>query len=123
MRGVPVALGPLSFYQVNTEGANRLYGVAADFAAPGPEDTLLDLYCGAGTIGLSMAEHCGRLIGVEIVPEAVESARRNAAAMGVEHAEFFCADAGTAAQKLAADACCPISSFWTLPARAATSRL
>ena len=89
MRGVPVALGPLSFYQVNTEGANRLYGVAADFAAPGPEDTLLDLYCGAGTIGLSMAEHCGRLIGVEIVPEAVESARRNAAAMGVEHAEFF----------------------------------
>ena len=49
MRGVPVALGPLSFYQVNTEGANRLYGVAADFAAPGPKDTLLDLYCGAGT--------------------------------------------------------------------------
>lgn len=107
MRGVPVALGPLSFYQVNTEGANRLYGVAADFAAPGPEDTLLDLYCGAGTIGLSMAEHCGRLIGVEIVPEAVESARRNAAAMGVEHAEFFCADAGTAAQKLAADGLLP----------------
>ena len=107
MRGVPVALGPLSFYQVNTEGANRLYGVAADFAAPGPEDTLLDLYCGAGTIGLSMAEHCGRLIGVEIVPEAVESARRNAAAMGVEHVEFFCADAGTAAQKLAADGLLP----------------
>ena len=107
MRGVPVALGPVSFYQVNTKGANRLYGVAADFAAPGPEDTLLDLYCGAGTIGLSMAEHCGRLIGVEIVPEAVESARRNAAAMGVEHAEFFCADAGTAAQKLAADGLLP----------------
>lgn len=54
-----------------------------------------------------MAEHCGRLIGVEIVPEAVESARRNAAAMGVEHAEFFCADAGTAAQKLAADGLLP----------------
>ena len=67
MRGVPVALGPLSFSQVNTEGANRLYGVAADFAAHGPDDTLLDLYCGAGTIGLSMAEHCGRLIGVETV--------------------------------------------------------
>lgn len=105
--GVPVALGPLSFYQVNTEGANRLYGVAADFAAPGPDDTLLDLYCGAGTIGLSMANRCGRLIGVEIVPEAVESARRNAAVMGVEHAEFFCADAGTAAQKLAADGLLP----------------
>ena len=111
----PSRSGPLSFYQVNTKGANRPYGVAADFAAPGPEDTLLDLYCGAGTIGLSMAEHCGRLIGVEIVPEAVESARRNAAAMGVEHAECFCADAGTAAQKLAADGLLPISSFWTLP--------
>ena len=54
-----------------------------------------------------IAEHCGRLIGVEIVPEAVESARRNAAAMGVEHVEFFCADAGTAAQKLAADGLLP----------------
>ena len=103
MRGVPVALGPLSFYQVNTEGANRLYSVAADFAAPGPEDTLLDLYCGAGTIGLSMAADCRELIGVEIIPEAVESAKLNAAAMGAQNARFFCADAGKAAAKLASE--------------------
>lgn len=103
LRGVSVALDPLSFYQVNTAGADRLYGVAAALAALGPKDTLLDLYCGAGAIGLSMASRCKKLIGVEIVPEAVENARRAAAEMGVSHAEFLCADAGTAAEKLAAD--------------------
>lgn len=74
---------------------------------PAPRIRCWTFIAARGTIGLSMAEHCGRLIGVEIVPEAVESARRNAAAMGVEHAEFFCADAGTAAQKLAADGLLP----------------
>lgn len=105
--GVPVALDPLSFYQVNTAGAERLYGVAAALAAPGPSDTLLDLYCGAGAIGLSMAARCKRLIGVEIVPEAVENARRAAEEMGAAHAEFLCADAGTAAERLAADGLLP----------------
>ena len=100
MRGVPVALGPLSFYQVNTEGANRLYGVAADFAAPGLEDTLLDLYCGAGTIGLSMAKRVKQLIGVEIIPEAVENARVNALRNGVENARFLCGDAADTALAL-----------------------
>lgn len=107
MRKVAVALSPLSFYQVNTEGANRLYGVAAEYAQLQPEDTLLDLYCGAGTIGLSMADQCKRVIGVEIIPEAIESARQNAKKMGVTHAEFFCADAGAAAQKLAHDGLLP----------------
>ncbi len=96
-----------SFYQVNTEGADRLYGVAAALAAPGPSDTLLDLYCGAGAIGLSMAAQCKRLIGVEIVPEAAENARRAATEMGLSHAEFLCADAGAAAAKLAADGLLP----------------
>ncbi len=107
--GVPVALGPLSFYQVNTKGAEQLYAVAAQFAALEKEDTLLDLYCGAGTIGLSMMKqtNCARLVGVEIVPEAVESARRSAEEMGVENAEFLCADAGEAAQKLAAQGLSP----------------
>ena len=103
MSGVPVRLGPLSFYQVNTEGANLLYAEAARLADVRPSETLLDLYCGAGTIGLSMARSCKKLIGVEIIPEAVESARENAAAMGIAHAEFFCADAGAAARKLADD--------------------
>lgn len=101
--GVPVRLGPLSFYQVNTPAAEQLYGVARQFAQLQPGDTLLDLYCGMGTIGLSMAADCRELIGVEIIPEAVESAELNAAAMGAQNARFFCADAGKAAAKLASE--------------------
>ena len=103
---VPVRLGPLSFYQVNTLAAERLYGVAAQYAQLTPDDTLLDLYCGMGTIGLSMAEQCRELIGVEIVPEAIESAKANAARMGeavAAKSRFFCADAGQAATQLAAE--------------------
>ena len=104
--GVPVRLGPLSFYQVNTLAAERLYGVAAQYAQLAPDDTLLDLYCGMGTIGLSMADQCRELIGVEIVPEAIESAKANAARMGeavAAKSRFFCADAGQAATQLAAE--------------------
>lgn len=100
---VPVQLGPLSFYQVNTPGAEQLYSVAREFAELKPEDTLLDLYCGMGTIGLSMIKDCKELIGVEIIEEAVNSATKNAAAMGVKNARFFCADAGKAATQLAAE--------------------
>ena len=104
--GVPVRLGPLSFYQVNTLAAERLYGVAAQYAQLTSDDALLDLYCGMGTIGLSMADQCRELIGVEIVPEAIESAKANAARMGETTAaksRFFCADAGQAATQLAAE--------------------
>ena len=104
--GVPVRLGPLSFYQVNTLAAERLYGVAAQYAQLTPDDALLDLYCGMGTIGLSMADQCRELIGVEIVPEAIESAKANAARMGetvAAKSRFFCADAGQAATQLAAE--------------------
>ena len=104
--GVPVRLGPLSFYQVNTLAAERLYGIAAEYAQLEPSDVLLDLYCGMGTIGLSMADRCRELIGVEIVPEAIESAKANAARMGdaiAAKSRFFCADAGKAASQLAAE--------------------
>ena len=104
--GVPVRLGPLSFYQVNTLAAERLYGVAAECAQLEPDDVLLDLYCGMGTIGLSMAGHCRELIGVEIIPEAIDSAKANAARMGdavAAKSRFFCADAGEAAARLAAE--------------------
>ena len=104
--GVPVQLGPLSFYQVNTLAAEQLYGIAAENAQLTPDDLLLDLYCGMGTIGLSMADHCRELIGVEIVPEAIESAKANAARMGdaiAAKSRFFCADAGKAASQLAAE--------------------
>ena len=104
--GVPVQLGPLSFYQVNTLAAERLYGIAAQYAQLTPDDLLLDLYCGMGTIGLSMVDHCRELVGVEIVPEAIESAKANAARMGdavAAKSRFFCADAGHAATQLAAE--------------------
>ena len=98
--GVTVDISPAAFYQVNHSGAEKLYGVAADFAELSGGELLLDLYCGAGTIGLSMAEKAGKLIGVEIVPEAIENAKINAERMGVKNAEFICGDAGMAAAEL-----------------------
>ncbi len=98
--GLRFSLSPHSFYQVNRDQAERLYAVAADYAALTGEETLLDLYCGAGTIGLSMAGKAKRLIGVEIVEAAVKNARANAAANGVTNAEFFCGDAAEAAAML-----------------------
>ncbi len=98
--GVKVRISPLSFYQVNREQAQRLYAKAAEYAALKAETLLLDLYCGAGTIGLSMADKVGELIGVETVPQAVEDARLNAKENGITNAKFICADAGEAAQML-----------------------
>ena len=99
--GVKVRLSALSFYQVNHDMAERLYAKAAEFAGEGR--LLLDLYCGAGTIGLSMAHSFERLIGVEVVEAAVKDAEVNAAANGIEHAEFICADAFEAARRLERD--------------------
>ena len=100
--GLLIELSPLSFYQVNRAQAERLYGVAADFAGLTGRELLLDLYCGAGAIGLSMAGRAGRVVGVEVVPEAVENARRNAHRNGIRNAEFLCDAAGGAAKRLAA---------------------
>ncbi len=98
--GLNFRLSPLSFYQVNRTQAERLYRKAAEFAALTGSETLLDLYCGAGTIGLSMAGQTKKLIGVEIVPEAVENARQNALENGIDNAEFLCGDAAQAAAEL-----------------------
>ncbi len=77
--GLQIRLSPLSFYQVNREQTQRLYHKAAELCRLTGQETLLDfLYCGAGTIGLSMAHKVKKVIGVEIVPEAVENARENA---------------------------------------------
>ncbi len=97
--GRTVSLSPKAFYQVNTLAAEKIYKQAEEFARPDGK-ILLDLYCGAGTIGLSMAHKVKRLIGVEIVPDAVENARKNAAANGITNAEFICADAAAAAKEL-----------------------
>lgn len=99
--GVPVELGPLSFYQVNTPAAEQLYQAAGQAAALQPGETLLDLYCGMGTIGLALAGPDQPLVGIEVVAEAVDAARRSAAKMGRENARFLCADAGQAAAQLA----------------------
>ena len=84
-----------SFYQVNRDGAELLYGKAAELAALRGDELLMDLYCGTGTIGLSMSKNVGKLIGVEIVPAAVECAKENAERNGVRNAEFFCGDASS----------------------------
>lgn len=97
------ALSPAAFYQVNRAQAERLYGKALEYAGLAGTETVLELYCGAGTITLTMAPHARRVLGAEIVPEAVANARRNAADNGIANAEFFLGDAGEVAAKLAAE--------------------
>ena len=99
--GLTFRLSPLSFYQVNRAQAERLYSLAADAAALSGTETLLDLYCGTGTIGLSMAHRVRELVGVEVVPQAVEDAVRNATENGITNARFMAADAAKAAKQLA----------------------
>ena len=92
-----------SFYQVNREQAEVLYRRAVDYAGLTGAELVLDLYCGAGTITLTMADRAKKLIGAEIVPPAVKNARENARANGISNVEFFCGDASDIAVKLAAD--------------------
>ncbi len=99
--GVKVQLSPRSFYQVNRRGAELLYQKAAEFADLQGNEVLLDLYCGAGTIGLSMAHRVKRLVGVEVVAPAVENARQNARINGTQNAAFLCDDAAGAVRTLA----------------------
>lgn len=101
--GLQFRISPHAFYQVNRDQAQRLYQTAAQYASLTQGETLLDLYCGTGTIGLSMADRAKSLIGVEIVDAAVQDARENAARNGIGNAEFLCMDAAPAAQKLAAE--------------------
>lgn len=98
--GVKVRLSPLSFYQVNRDMAEKLYEKAMEYASPVGKN-ILDLYCGAGTIGLSMAKKAKSVIGVEIIPEAIEDAKHNAKANNIKNARFICSDATAAAQLLA----------------------
>lgn len=87
-------VGPAAFWQVNHDAAELLYRLAAERAGRG--DLLLDLYCGVGAVGLSMADRFSRLVGVEIVPDAVTAARLNAKENGIENAAFYCGDAADA---------------------------
>ena len=101
--GLIFRLSPRSFYQVNHHQAQRLYETAISQAGITKRDTVLDLYCGVGTITLALAEAAGKVIGVEVIPQAVEDAKDNARRNGIENAEFFCGDAGQAALQLEQD--------------------
>lgn len=105
--GVRITLSPLSFYQVNRDQAEVLYQTALSCASLSKDDLLLDLYCGAGTIGLAAASQVKEVIGVEIVPEAIENAKENAARNGISHASFYCADAKEAAKRFASSGIAP----------------
>lgn len=94
-------IAPGAFYQVNRDAAQLLYGLAAERTGLCGEGLLLDLYCGAGTIGLSMAERAGEVIGIEISADAVACAKENMSLNGVQNASFYCGDAATAEQLLA----------------------
>ncbi|MCD8143840.1 MAG: 23S rRNA (uracil(1939)-C(5))-methyltransferase RlmD [Oscillospiraceae bacterium] len=99
--GLTFRLSVPSFYQVNREQAEVLYGRALAFAELTGKETVVDLYCGVGTISLVMAKRAGKVIGAEIVPEAVADAGENARRNGLTNAEFICADAGQAVAELA----------------------
>ena len=93
-------LSALSFYQVNAVQAQRLYGKAAELARLTGRETVLDLYCGTGIIGLTMASKAKEIIGVEIIPEAIEDAKINAKINNINNARFICGDASFAAKEL-----------------------
>lgn len=88
--GLTFDLSPAAFFQVNPRQTEVLYQTALDFAELRPDDRLCDVYCGAGTISLMMARHCREVLGIEIVPQAIENAKENAARNGIANAAFRC---------------------------------
>ena len=86
---VKYQISPLSFYQVNPVQTERLYGTALEYAGLTGNEIVWDLYCGIGTISLFLAQKAKKVYGVEIVPQAIEDARRNAEINGIHNAEFF----------------------------------
>lgn len=98
--GLTFEVSPYSFFQVNPEQAEVLYNTALDFADLTGQETVIDAYCGTGTISLCLARKAKHVIGIEIVPDAIRDAKKNAAANGIAHAEFYAADAGRLMPKL-----------------------
>lgn len=101
LRGIKFDIAPQAFYQINPPQAEKLYGKALEYANLRGGELVFDLYCGAGTISLCLAQCADRVIGAEIVPQAIENAKLNAANNSIHNAEFICADAGKAAEELA----------------------
>ena len=105
--GLKFDISPLSFYQVNHDTAEMLYSKAKEYANLHGNETVLDLYCGTGTIGLTMAKEAKEIIGVEIIPQAIENALENAKKNGINNARFICGDASRAADMLKAEGISP----------------
>ena len=101
--GLTFRISVPSFFQVNREQCEVLYQKAVELSGLTGRETVLDLYCGIGTISLVMARQAGRVVGAEIVPAAVEDARANARRNGIDNAGFFCGDAAEAARRFAAE--------------------
>ncbi len=102
LSGLRFRLSPRSFFQVNPVQAERLYALAVDFAGLSGGELAVDLYCGAGAIGLLAAQKAKEVVGVEAVAAAVEDAERTAARNGISNARFLCADAAEASVRFAA---------------------
>ena len=98
--GLKLEMSHGAFFQTNTEMAERLYAVAAEFAGLTGSERVFDLFCGIGTIGMSMAPKAGEVWGLEIVPEAIADAERNARRNKVENAHFMAANARTGVRPL-----------------------
>ncbi|MBO4458637.1 MAG: 23S rRNA (uracil(1939)-C(5))-methyltransferase RlmD [Butyrivibrio sp.] len=93
LRGLKFEISPLSFFQVNPMQTEKLYGCAIDFAGLTGKETVWDLYCGIGTITLSMAGKAGHVYGVEVVPDAIRDAKMNVERNGIKNADFYCGKA------------------------------
>lgn len=87
--GIDFKIDYKSFYQVNKNTTEKLYSKAIELLSAAKNETILDLYCGIGTITLCAAKHCGKIIGVEVVEEAIKDAKENAKANGITNAEFY----------------------------------
>ena len=105
--GLKLEMSHGAFFQTNTEMAERLYAVAAEYAGLSGKERLFDLYCGIGTIGLTMAAQAGEIWGVEIVPEAIADAERNAERNGIVNARFVTGSARTGVRPLLEEAGAP----------------
>ncbi len=100
LSGLRLEMSHGAFFQTNTEMAERLYAIAAEYAGLSGSERVFDLYCGIGTIGLTMAKRAGEVWGLEIVPEAITDAERNAEQNKIENAHFIAGSARTGVRPL-----------------------
>jgi len=104
LSGLRFRISPEAFFQTNTEMAERLYGLAADAAQLTGREKVFDLYCGSGTIALTLAGYAGEVWGIEVVESAIADALKNAKLNGVDNARFYAGDVRTAARPLLEEA-------------------